>query len=135
MKVLKTISSLFLAVLVIISSTSFTVGIHFCMGEASDVAVFSSATECEMQQALPPCHRQHKSSCCDDETITHKSEDLKPVSSEDYNVNGSPLVTIQLPMPIRDIVPSVADTPDYSNADHPPLPTPDLVVKHQVFLI
>lgn len=135
MTVLRTISSLFLAILVMVSSTTFTVGIHFCMGEARDVALFSDAAECDMEQLLPPCHRQHGSTCCDDETISHESEDFKPVSSEDQAVVGFTLVTTQLPVSIRDILPSVTTAPDHTLVDHPPLPTPDLVIEHQVFLI
>lgn len=135
MNVLKTISSLFLAVLVVIASTSFTVGVHFCMGEASDVAFFTDAADCEMQQYMPPCHRQHKGSCCDDETIVHHSEDLKPTSSEDHAVTGLQLIAYQPPVPIRDVAPFVVGTPEHIFTDHPPLPVPDLVVEHQVFLI
>ena len=135
MKVLKTISSLFLAVLVVIASTSFTVGVHFCMGEASDVAFFTDAADCEMQQHMPPCHRQHKSTCCDDETIVHHSEDLKPVSSEGHAVSGLQLITHQPQVPIRDVAPFVVTTPERTFTDHAPLPAPDLVVEHQVFLI
>lgn len=135
MRVLRTISSLFLAALVLVSSTSFTVGIHFCMGKAKDIALFSEAAQCEMEQLLPPCHRQHQNTCCDDETITHESEDFKPVSSEDHAITGFPLVTIQPPVAIRDVVPSDSIVSDYFLNDHPPLPTPDLVVEHQVFLI
>lgn len=135
MKVLRIISSLFLALLVVVSSTSFTVGVHFCMGEAQDVALFGEAEGCEMQQRLPPCHRHQRASCCDDETIAHESEDIKPVSSEDQVTAGLQLVTSQLLVPIRDVVPSIAIEPEGTLADHPPLPAPNLIVEHQVFLI
>lgn len=135
MKVLKVIASLFLATLVMVSSTRFAVDIHFCMGEASDIAFLTDAENCEMQQRLPPCHRQLESTCCDDETIIHEADDLKPVSSQDLTTGGFVLLTAQLPVPISDVVPSLTITPEYSFADHPPLPTPDLVVEHQVFLI
>lgn len=135
MKVLRTISSLFLAILVVFSSTSFTVGVHFCMGEARDVAFFTDATQCEMEQLLPPCHRKHGNTCCDDETIVHDSEDFKPVSSEDHVTAGFLVVTSRLPMPISEIVPSVTAKPVHSLADNPPLPIPDLIVENQVFLI
>jgi hypothetical protein len=88
-----------------------------------------------MEQLLPPCHRQHQNTCCDDETITHESQDFKPVSSEDHAISGFPLVTIQPPVAIRDVVPSDSIVPNHYLPDHPPLPAPDLVVAYQVFLI
>ncbi|HEX7014811.1 MAG TPA: hypothetical protein VF191_04815 [Cyclobacteriaceae bacterium] len=137
MKVVRIILSLFLASLVLVSSTRFTVGIHFCMGEARDIALFADGQniDCAMEQRLPPCHRQQHNSCCDDETIVHDSQNFNLAFSEDHAKVGSAVVTIQLPVPIRDVIPSSPSIPDYSFADHPPLPIPDLVVEHRVFLI
>ena len=135
MKVVRIIASLFLATLVMVSSTRFTVGVHYCMGEAIDVAFFADADDCAMEKLLPPCHRQQESTCCDDETIVHESDDFKTVSSQDHIASSVFPVIAQLPVPISDVIPSISIAPEYSLVDHPPLPTPDLLAEHQVFLI
>lgn len=81
MKKFRSILSIVLAALVLVSSTSFIVGMHYCSGEIQHIALFTKAESCEMEMSMPPCHRQDKSSCCDDETVIH--------SGEDFNVNAA----------------------------------------------
>ena len=50
MKAVKTIFVFALALLVLVSSTSFMVGIHFCSGEVADMALFTEAEPCAMEK-------------------------------------------------------------------------------------
>src|SRR5688572_20623693 len=77
MKLFRTISSILLAMLVLLSSTSFIVGMHICMGEVQNVAIFEKAEGCAMEKQLPPCHRHAKAPCCEDELVVHNGDELK----------------------------------------------------------
>lgn len=135
MKALRAISAILLALLVLVSSTSFMIGMHFCMGEVQNVALFTKADGCEKEKSQPPCHRHMKAPCCDDETILHKADDLKASITDSFVVSPVP-ADIELPLVlISEVIPSApASRIKYLNYD-PPLPSRDLTVEQQVFLI
>ena len=133
MKAVKTIFSLMLIALVLVSSTSFMVGIHHCGGHVKNVALFDKAAGCEMELQLPPCHREAGNSCCRDLTVVHQDQDfnstpssfeLFPIFPEDV------LVTTIL---LAEIVPASAPSP--KPVYHPPLLSVDRPVDLRVFLI
>jgi hypothetical protein len=134
MKFLRTITSLSLALLVLMSSTSFVVGMHICMGEVKDVAVFSKAEGCEMEKRLPPCHKHAKAPCCEDETVVHQGLELK---SLDPIAFGVPLaVEFEAPLTLySEIIPSSSTSREYYLNYDPPLLLSDRVIQHQVFII
>lgn len=135
MKALRSISAVVLALLVLISSTSFKVGIHLCMGDVQNVSFFSRAAGCEKQQSLPPCHRQTKTRCCDDETVIHKADDLKASIAQMPVAVGAPMDLEKPLILISEIIPAApVSRSSYRNYD-PPLPSDDLTVELQVFLI
>jgi hypothetical protein len=135
MKFLKTISIFALAFLVLVSSSSFVVGIHWCRGEIFNMSVLSHAEGCGMEKDVPPCHKQMVASCCEDDTILHEGEGFK-ASLSDINVTASPALDVQPPAVIvAEIVPSLPLLrPAYYNYD-PPLRSHDLTVSYSVFLI
>ncbi len=64
--------ALIMSVLLLASTTSWTVGKHYCMGRVMDVSFFSKAEDCGMD--LPtttdsPSPTWAKKHCCDDQTI------------------------------------------------------------------
>lgn len=135
MKTARTISSILLALLVLVSSTSFMVGMHVCMGHVQDIAVFTKADACEKEASLPPCHRQQTAPCCEDETLVHERQDVK-ASTLKAQLNAPVAVDIDRAMVmISEIVPAApAAQVRYHNYD-PPLRSCDLTVEHRVFLI
>jgi hypothetical protein len=135
MKFLKTISVFAMAFLVLVSSSSFMVGIHWCGGEIQNIALLSKAEGCEMQKNLPPCHKHVTAPCCEDETILHEGEGFK-ASVSDIAISISPTLDLELPHVIlSEVIPSVPFLQsDYYNYD-PPLRSYDLNVSHRVFLI
>ncbi len=69
-----------LSALVLLNSTSFAFGLHFCMGQLQNVALFGGADPCGMEQEKSPCsantHRsdlEHQqltqNGCCEDQSI------------------------------------------------------------------
>ena len=125
-----------MAFLVLVSSSSFMVGIHWCAGEIQNMALLSKAEGCEMEKNLPPCHKHIASEpCCEDEAILHEGEGFK-ASVSDIAISMSPALDLELPHVIlSEVIPSVSFLhPDYYNYD-PPLRSYDLTVSHRVFLI
>ncbi|HZB12283.1 MAG TPA: hypothetical protein VE467_04625 [Chryseolinea sp.] len=135
MKFLKTISIFALAFLVLVSSSSFVVGIHWCRGEIFNLSVLSHAEGCGMEKNVPPCHKQMVASCCEDDTILHEGEGFK-ASLSDINISASPVLEIQLPaILVAEVIPLIPLlSPDYYNYD-PPFRSHDLTVSYSVFLI
>ena len=135
MKVIRSISAILLAVLVLVSSTSFVVGFHICMGEVQNVALFTKADGCEMEKSLPPCHRHQKAPCCADETFFHEGDDFKASIEQIQTVAPAPVDIEQPLLLISEIIPGAPIAHiQYYNYD-PPLRSFDLTVQHQVFLI
>jgi hypothetical protein len=135
MKVIRSISAVLLAILVLVSSTSFVVGMHICMGEVQNIALFTHADGCQKEMALPPCHKHMKPACCKDEVLYHDGADFKG-SIEHVQIDAPAPMDIEQPVAlISEIIPSapIAQT-HYYNYD-PPLRSCDLTVEHQVFLI
>ena len=135
MKAFRTISAVLLGLLVLVSSTNFMIGMHICMGDVQNVALFTKADGCEMEQNLPPCHRHSKAPCCEDETVIHKADDVKTNIAQ-IHIDGPSSIDVELPLVfISEIIPSAPlSRIQYYNYD-PPLRSWDLTVEHQVFLI
>jgi hypothetical protein len=135
MKVIRSISAVLLAILVLVSSTSFMVGMHLCMGHVQSIGLLSKAEGCGMDKVLADCHQTMKTPCCEDKAVVHKAEDFK-ASAANFQLSVPVAIDIELPLLlISEIVPSsFASQIKYYNYD-PPLRSCDLTVEHQVFLI
>jgi hypothetical protein len=135
MKAFRAISAFVLAFLVLVSSTSFMVGMHICMGEVQNVALFEHADDCQKMKLLPACHKHLKPSCCQEEVLYHDGTDFK-ASIEQTQIEGPAPAIIEVPfLMISEIIPaSEISRIQYFDYD-PPLPSSDLTVTLQVFLI
>ena len=135
MKAFRSIAAVALAILVMVSSTSFMVGMHLCMGEVQNIALFSKAEGCEKEQNLPLCHRHSTAPCCEDETIIHESDDLKSASAHMHVAIPAPTDFERPLILISEVIPAapLSRFKYYSYA--PPFRSCDLTVEHQAFLI
>lgn len=135
MKGVRSISSILFAILVVISSTNFTIGMHFCMGKVENVALFGKAESCQKEKALSPCHKQMLPGCCEDEVVYHEGTDFK-ASIAHYQIVPPAPVDIERPVVFLSVIIPAAPVASiqYYKYD-PPLRTCDLTVEHQVFLI
>jgi hypothetical protein len=134
MKVFKTISSFTLILLVLISATSFKVGMHFCNGKVQDIALLAKAEPCALEKSLPPCHRHQQPACCDDETVIHEGDEIQYSSSTEFAVNVTSVDVLPAMVLLTEIIPTIPVRYNYYNYD-PPLRAVDLTVEHRVFLI
>jgi hypothetical protein len=135
MKAIRTISAVLFSLLVLVSSTSFMVGFHICMGEVENIALFNKAEGCEKEKSLPPCHKHMKPACCEDETFIHEGDDFKASVQHIHIVAAPPIDLEHPPVLIAEVIPTaeIAKT-QYFDYD-PPLRTSDLTVSLHVFLI
>ncbi len=135
MKAVKSIAAIVLALLVLVASTSFMIGMHFCMGEVQNIALFTKADGCEKEQSLPPCHLDQKAPCCADETVIHYGDDFK-ASITHFHVVAPAAIHIEQPLTlISEVIPSAPFSRTHYYNYNPPLRSWDLTVQHQVFLI
>ena len=134
MKAFRSIAALLLGILALVSSTSFMVGMHVCMGEVQNIAFLTKADGCQKEKKLPPCHRHTKTPCCDDETVIHDGDDLKASIAQIQII--APAQDIEVPLIlVAEVIPSAPfSLIRYYNYD-PPLRSWDLTVEHHVFLI
>lgn len=133
MKLLRTISALLLAFLVLLSSTSFLVGMHFCMGEVRSIALFSKAEECMPVKAVCPKHE--RPDCCADQVVMHEAQEFKSDVAQ-YEFENPVVVLPVAPMVlIAEVIPATTDIETNYPPYDPPLVSTDLTVDLQVFLI
>jgi hypothetical protein len=135
MKQLRSILSFAFALLVLFSSSNLMVGLHFCGGNIQNVALFSKADVCAMEEQMPPCHRQQANTCCDDETLLHNRENFNAPTT-DISFSPELLGSAELPaVLISEVIPaSPFSRTQYYNYD-PPLREIDLNVSLHTFLI
>ena len=135
MKVIRFISAVLLAILVLVSSTNFMVGMHICMGEVQHIALFGKAEACQKEKALPACHKHMKPACCKDEVVRHEGMDFK-ASIAHYHVDAPAAIDMEQPLVlISEVIPTAPAASIQYYKYNPPLRTCDLTVEHQVFLI
>ncbi|MFO7822627.1 MAG: hypothetical protein R6V72_01720 [Cyclobacterium sp.] len=77
MKAFKKIATLFLTLTVLLSSVSFTLNRHLCMGELEKVSLFNAAEKCNMHNKA--CHGEEdensKEDCCEEEKLVVQGHD------------------------------------------------------------
>ncbi|MDZ4716028.1 MAG: hypothetical protein SH819_11215 [Cytophagales bacterium] len=134
MRLSRPILALAFASLVLVSSSSFMVGIHRCGGEVKNLALFTKAEGCEQEKQLPPCHRHESPPCCQDVTVVHEHQDFKVDISQLAGSEITATVVIQPVVLLTEIVPVQRAYTTYTHYD-PPLRSSDLTVSLQVFLI
>jgi hypothetical protein len=139
MKFLKSIVSSILALLVLVSSSSFMVNMHFCGGHVQSVSLIEEATLCPMEVQLPPCHKKmavKKSACCEDKHVAFEGKDFN-TQVQDFSMFSWQAINwiATLPM-IMELIP-VNEALAFSSLTSykPPIVERDIPVLVQSFLI
>lgn len=139
MKLIRSITSAFLASLVLIASIGVTVNLHLCAGQVQSIALFVKAQPCKMEMPKP-CHgtenHSKKNGCCEEKSIVLKGKESTAEIKAATEINPSfNLITVILPVlySVIDLGSSVA-TPRYAHYK-PPLIERDITVLVQSFLI
>jgi hypothetical protein len=138
MKALRSILSFSLALLVLISSSSFTVNMHLCGGRVQSVSVIEKATPCAMEQLAKtlPCHKvmNKKKNCCSEDHITFEGKHFKSQELTSLHLLQSFWV-VELPLISSLNVPIASATESHLSQYSPPLIDRDITVQVQSFLI
>jgi hypothetical protein len=131
---IRSISSVLLAVLVLMASSSFYVGVHICGGTVKAIAFLQEADGCGHQE-LPPCHRKAMDGCCENDQVIHEGLDFKTTDAFAH----APLTAatiLHTSLVLAEIVPTTSITPIPFRSDHPPALTGyDIIISNQTFLI
>ena len=135
MKPLRTISILALVLLVMLSSSNFMVGIHFCSGEIRNIGILVKAEACEKEQSQPPCHRHMTATCCEDETIVHQGKELKPSVSHFHAAAPLPIDVVDINLLVSELIPASSISRAYYLLYDPPRASADITIRNQTFLI
>ncbi|WP_299700391.1 hypothetical protein [uncultured Pontibacter sp.] len=139
LKLIRTILTLTLALLVVFSSLGMTITQHLCAGEVMATAFFSHSAACEMEKQrenLPDCHKPAMDDdCCQDQTIVLEVEDEQTLSPS-FKLSVPDMTFIAAFTAVWSALfelyePAYTHVPDYS----PPLLAQDIPVLVQSFLL
>ncbi|MDT0606767.1 HYC_CC_PP family protein [Croceitalea rosinachiae] len=78
--------SVSMAFLLLLSTVSWTVDKHLCMGRVMDIAFFVKADDCGMEAAMVLLEEEgYENHCCDDETFVMQGLDDLKLNFNDFN--------------------------------------------------
>lgn len=127
--------SIAMALLVLLSTISFSMEKHFCGDTLIDTAIFSKVNSCGTDMASTTLKTAEKDSCCKDEVEIVKGQDkLKKASFEDFHVDQQLFLITLFNTYINlfeGLPEQVIPHKDYS----PPNLVADIQVLEQVFII
>ena len=131
----KTIS-FFMALVVLFSTMSFTVSMHYCGDTLVDTAVFSKAKTCGMEMMDDTCKKNVslKKKCCNEEQISFEGEDELQLTFKELTFSQQIFIvafTYTHKSFFKRFSENVIPLRDYS----PPLVVKDIQLLDEVFLI
>lgn len=130
--------ALFMSLVVLLSTVSFTMGMHYCGDMLVDFAFNESVTTCGMEKepVAVSCETTSisKKSCCTDIQVVKKgNQDLKK-SFHQLDLNQQIFIAAFIYSFLDRFVDTTVHQPSF-DYDPPPLLDRDLLVWHQTFLI
>ena len=131
------IAAIFMALVVLVSTMSFTISEHYCGDHLVDSALFSKAESCGMEMQQPPSEEDcsiQKDNCCSDiiKQIEGQNELKRDISNLSFNqqVFVASFVYSYINL-FEGLDKNIVPFKNYS----PPLLVTDIQVLDQVFLI
>lgn len=136
LKTFRQIASLSLALIVMMSTLSFTISKHYCSNILVDTAIVKPAKTCGMHDNEHDKKNNHaeKESCCNDELKLVDGQDELKISTLDFNLDILAEISV---FSLIYIYPEFyINKPDTTfNIYQPPEYKCDLLLLHQVLLI
>lgn len=136
-KVFHKIASFSLALIVLLSTVSFTVASHYCGDILVDSSLFGHVENCGMKVQQMPSSSEcdiSKKDCCSDEQVTIKGQDTLKTSFEKLEKSQQLFVATFFHTYINLFFEPQADFNSYKDYSPPPL-VRDIQVLDQTFLI
>ena len=127
MNLLRKISNVLLALLLLVTTTGVTLNKHYCMGRLVSVAVYVDADPCDngMEDPMP---------CCQDIQEELRIEEIAETSF-DFESHTSSYLLAVIANASTEALTFAKVTPTSFHNYRPPLPDRDVLVLHQVFII
>lgn len=133
------ISAIFLAILVLGSTMSFSVGKHFCGDYLVSTALFSKAAGCGMEMTLPKKQEKDcnvtKKSCCSDEEIVLLGQDELVTSKYEATTFKSTFSVVVVPTSFNYLLPATEENQYFYPTHPPPLFVCEIYKRDNNFLI
>jgi len=130
-------SALLMALVVLISTSSFTIDMRFCDGHLMDTALFTSVDSCnsELTKTVSEnCCKPKKKCCSHEQIVIDGLDELSPTTFDDLKFNKKHLVfsltSIYLDL-FEGLKENIVPYKDYL----PPELTQDIQEIHQVYII
>ena len=124
--------------MLLVSTTSWTIGKHYCMGLLMDTALFKHAEDCGMDMSMDneeeDATASEEDGCCNDEIIALSGqEDLKP-SFNKLDLDQQ-LFLVAFARSYYNLFPALSKQPIPNEYYPPPLLVKDIQLLDEVFLI
>ncbi|MGI9550991.1 MAG: HYC_CC_PP family protein [Aurantibacter sp.] len=131
------IFSCLMALLLLASTTSWTVGKHYCMGHLIDVSFFSQAEDCGMDMPMSGddmSQMESENSCCSDEFIVVEGQDDLKLSFDEIKLDQQMFLVAFVNTYLNLLQ---VQTEQYVPHEHypPPLLVKDIQLLDEVFII
>lgn len=133
--------ALVLAVMVLISSKSYTIDFHYCQGQLKSFSILGEAKNChEMASKMPSCHHkknnlensrscaEEDNNCCNNELVHVESDFNKQILNIDYlNLDYKFFVGANTNFSFNDLLGGIVDKSPFARYK-PPLIQKDIPV-------
>ncbi|MFH6603532.1 hypothetical protein ACEZ3G_08595 [Maribacter algicola] len=128
--------SILMAMLLLVSTTSWAVDKHYCMGHLMDVSFFANAKDCgmDMTPSDETSKTEEKSSCCDDETMVVDGQDNLKISVQDIDL-GQQFFLVSFTYSYLNILSPIEELPVPNEHYPPPILVKNIHLLDEVFLI
>ena len=128
--------SVSMAMLLLLSTISWTVEKHLCMGRVMDMALFNQADDCGMEVGLAllgdtSIDNKH---CCDNEAFTMQGQDTLNLDISHFDFSQQ-VFLISFTYSYLGLFLETTDKNIVLDSYPPPILAKDLNILHQVFLI
>lgn len=124
-----------LAFLVLLSTMTWTVDKHMCMGRVMDISFFHEADSCGVELAMDALGlQQDENHCCDDESFTFFGQDDLKLTWDELEIEQQDFL-LGFTYSFLNLFVPVEKLPVPNETYPPPLLVKDITVLDQVFLI
>ena len=139
--------ALALALMVLVSSMSYTIDFHYCQGQLKSFSLFGKAKNChEMASKMPSCHHKKQvdekpmacsegdNNCCNNKTVYFESDFDEQIVNLDYLSLESLSFVVAFKHSFSDLYEVIKDVIPFAHYK-PPLIQKDIPVLFESFLL
>jgi len=126
-----------MALLLLLSTVSWKVEKHYCMGRLMDIALFTDADTCGMDMYVAMANEnlnENKNSCCDDEVVFVEGQDDLKISFNDLDVKKQSFL-VAFTYSYLSILQDVSEQAVPNEQYPPPILVKDIQLLDETFLI